>query len=122
MLLRVLLVTLAVIAAVLWTAAPAHAYGACHAGYTHVGPNGVQHVGYNAAAGPYGSGGSVHASSYGAGGAYHAGYGGTTYGGGAYGGYHTYTPTGGGGAAVGGYEYRGPAGGVTYGGAAVYRP
>jgi hypothetical protein len=41
------------------------AYGACHVGYTHVGPSGVYHAGGTAASGERGA----------YGGAYHAGYG-----------------------------------------------
>jgi hypothetical protein len=63
--------------AALSTPTPADAYGACHVGYTHVGPNGVYHSGETVARGPEGNvyaGG--HTSAYGAGGAsYHAGYG-----------------------------------------------
>src|SRR5215472_6556227 len=97
-----LLAGLAAAALLLVTSPKAHAWGAFHAGYTHVGYGGVQHYGYTAARGPYGGAyGGAHYGSYGAYGGYHAGYG---YGG-AYGGYRAYTPAYGGGAAVGGYGY-----------------
>jgi hypothetical protein len=73
-----------------------YGWGAYHAGYTHVGPNGAYHVGETAVGG-YG-GGAAYGGAYhvgyaegGAyGGAYHAGY---AYGGGVNaGGYH-YTPS-----------------------------
>ena len=80
----------------------AHAWGACHAGYTHVGPGGVYHCGATAVHGPYGSYGGYH---YGG-----ASYGGYHYGG-AYGGYHY------GGAAYGGtYHYSGGYGACGYAG------
>jgi hypothetical protein len=98
----------------LGTSSKAHAWGAAHVGYTHVGPSGVQHYGYTAARGPYGSYSGGHVSDYGYGGAsYHAGYGSASYGG-----YHAYTPAYSGGYAAGGYHYN------TYGGgysAGVYR-
>jgi len=83
-----IIVLLAVAAvAVLLMPSPVDAYGACHVGYTHVGPNGVQHYGATAAHGPGGSYGGAHESAYGgSGGAYHAGYGGAS--GGSAGGYH----------------------------------
>jgi hypothetical protein len=74
----------------------AQAWGAAHVGYTHVGPNGVQHYGATAAKGPngaayssrggaYGASGSAHYSS---GAAYHsAGYSGAAYGGAYHAGY-----------------------------------
>ena len=37
--------TTALIGAALLSPAPVEAYGAAHVGYTHVGPNGVQHYG-----------------------------------------------------------------------------
>jgi hypothetical protein len=71
------------------------AYGCCHAGYTHIGPNGVQHVGYTGGSSGgyhYGStGGGYHYGSTG-GDAYH--YGTTGSGGYHYSGYH-YGTTGG---------------------------
>ena len=76
----------------------AEAWGAVHRGYTHVGPNGVYHVGHTAGVGPYGGFSTGHVGAYGAyGGAYHAGYGGAArYGYGdyryGYGGYH-YAPS-----------------------------
>lgn len=81
--------------------AKAQAYGACyHAGYTHVGPGGVQHVGYTDA---YrgGSGGAAYGRDVRYGG---AAVGGAAVGGAAVGG----APVGGaavGGAAVSGYSY-----------------
>jgi hypothetical protein len=103
------LFAVAVAALTLTTASKAQAYGACHAGYTHVGPNGVQHVGYTAASGPGGS--AYHSSGSASGGAYHYG---ASSGGAAAGGYHySYGSSGG---AAGGYHY-----GAAYGGAGVYR-
>jgi hypothetical protein len=103
-----LILTAAVIAAaLLLTPSKVDAYGACHVGYTHVGPNGVYHEGATAAGG---YGGAYHA---GYGGAYYhtgssstatmysnayRGYGGTAYGGARY-------TTGYGGAAAGGAYY-----------------
>jgi hypothetical protein len=106
----------AVVAAALVTVltpAEAHAWGAAHVGYTHVGPAGVQHYGATAARGPYGSYSGAHAGAYGYGGAsVHTGYG-AGYGvGGATGGAYHYN-TGAGGAyhygtvGVGGYGYEG---------------
>ncbi len=71
--------------AALLTPTDAHAWGAAHIGYTHVGPSGVYHYGRTAAVGPYGAYSGVHAGAYGYGGGYaHYGYG-TGYGyGGAY--------------------------------------
>jgi hypothetical protein len=80
------------------------AYGAAHVGYTHVGPNGVQHYGATEVRTPYGAAGGAHYSAYGAqGGAYHAdtyraGYG-AAYGGSS--GYHYSGTT----AAGGSYNY-----------------
>jgi len=49
------------------------AYGACHTGYTHVGPNGAYHTGSTTVAGPGGAATTSHTSAYGAGGgAYHS--------------------------------------------------
>jgi hypothetical protein len=85
---------LAAIVMALGLSSKAQAYGACHVGYTHVGPNGVQHYGHTAA---YGPGGAASTSHYGAtGGGYHYGAtGASTYHYGAagastfhYGGYH----------------------------------
>jgi hypothetical protein len=102
------------------TANEAQAWGAYHAGYTHVGYGGVQHYGYTAARTPYGAYSGGHESGYGYGGAsYHAGYSsGYRYGGESYGGYHAYTPGYGGGYAVGGYHYGGYPSTAGYG---VYR-
>jgi hypothetical protein len=90
----------------LLSATEAHAWGAAHVGYTHVGPSGVYHYGATDVRTPYGAYGGAHAGAYGYGGAtYHAGYGAAA-------GYHPYT-----GAAYGGYRY-GTAGGYAGG---VYR-
>lgn len=67
---------MAVFAAVVAVATPAEllAYGAAHVGYTHVGPNGVQHVGTTAVSGPGGTAATHNTTAYGAGGgAYHSG-------------------------------------------------
>jgi heterogeneous nuclear ribonucleoprotein A1/A3 len=114
MLRRTIALALLTVAAGLITASEAHAWGAFHAGYTHVGYGGIQHYGYTAARGPYGGVyGGAHYGGYGAYGGYHAGYG---YGArGVYGGYHAYTPYSGGGYAVGGYRYG------AYGYPGVYR-
>jgi hypothetical protein len=69
--------------AALLTASQAHAWGAAHCGYTHVGPQGVQHYGATAACGPNGSYSGSHYSGAGAGGSYsggsaHANYGGSS--------------------------------------------
>jgi hypothetical protein len=70
------------------TPAKAHAWGAAHVGYTHVGPSGVYHYGRTAAVGPYGAYSGAHAGAYGYGGSsYHAG-GAYGYHGDSYGGYH----------------------------------
>lgn len=97
----------AVVAALAALLAPseAHAYGAAHVGYTHVGPSGVYHTGATAAYGPRGAYAGGHTSAYGyGGGAYHSGGGAydARYGGG--GGYH-YSAGYAGGAAYGGYRY-----------------
>ena len=100
----ILLAAVAALAALL-TPSEAGAYGAAHVGYTHVGPNGVQHYGATAARGPGGTYGGEHASAYGAsGGAYHAGYGGAAAGGAA-GCYHYDYHYSGGAAAGGEYHY-----------------
>ena len=101
----------------LLTPADAHAWGAAHVGYTHVGPAGVQHYGATAARGPYGAYGGVHAGAYGYGGAaVHTGYGAGVHYGTPYGGAYHYN-TGYGGA----YHY-GTVGVGGYGAAAgVYR-
>jgi hypothetical protein len=64
MLRSILVPALLAAAAGLLTASHAHAYGACHTGYTHVGPGGVQHVGQTTAVGPGGQ--AYHHSSAGA--------------------------------------------------------
>jgi hypothetical protein len=89
MLHKILFLAAAATLLALLTTAKVQAYGAAHVGYTHVGPNGVQHYGATAAAGPGGAYAGSHTSAYGAsGGAYGAHYGGAAYGGAAhYGGY-----------------------------------
>ena len=56
----------------------AHAWGAYHAGYTHVGPSGVYHAGTTSYHGGYGggyhSGGGYHYGGASGGGGYHYGY------------------------------------------------
>ncbi|MCE9566971.1 MAG: hypothetical protein K8U57_33635 [Planctomycetes bacterium] len=100
----------------------AHAWGARHVGYTHVGPNGVTHYGHTAGVGPYGAYSGSHVSHYGAGGDYRAGGGyGERYGAG-YGGYHYGTGYGAYGAGYGGAYHYGTVqtGGYGYG-PGVYR-
>jgi hypothetical protein len=82
------LLTLATLLAALVTSSQVQAWGAFHAGYTHVGPAGVYHAGRTVGVGPYGAYSGGHSGFYGyGGGAYHAGYGyGDRYGG--YGAYH----------------------------------
>jgi hypothetical protein len=71
---NILVLAIAVALAAL-TASEAQAWGAYHAGYTHVGYGGVQHYGYTATRSPYGSHSSEHAGAYGYGGSsYHSGY------------------------------------------------
>jgi hypothetical protein len=112
MLRKSLAVAIAAAFAALLTPAKAHAWGAAHIGYTHVGPAGIYHVGRTAAVGPYGAYGGYRAGAYGYGGAaYRTGYGvgyGGAYGynagyGGAY--HYGVVPYGGYGA-VGGYYRR----------------
>jgi hypothetical protein len=98
---------LAALALLLLTSAQVQAWGAAHFGYTHVGPNGVQHYGATSAF-AYGPGGSYHpasSSAFGYSGAYTAGY-------------HSYAPTNSGGYAAGGYHYGTFGGGYSAG---VYR-
>ena len=105
---QLLFLALAATALVLGTSAKAHAWGAAHVGYTHVGPSGVQHYGATAARGPYGSYSGSHASAYGAsGGAYHeGGYSSASrYGGNSSSGYHSYSGGYSSGYAAGGYHY-----------------
>ena len=68
MLRNILCIALIAAAAMLATASQAHAWGAYHVGYTHVGPEGVQHYGRTAAVGPYGAYSGAHYGAYGAGG------------------------------------------------------
>ena len=65
--------------AALLTPSAADAYGAAyHAGYTHVGPNGVYHAGTTTAVGGYGgTAGAAYRGGAGGSAAYHSGYGGT---------------------------------------------
>jgi hypothetical protein len=108
MLNKTLFLALAATLAALLSSSRAHAWGCYHAGYTHVGYGGVQHYGYTAARGPYGSYSGGHVSGYGYGGGYHAGYGyGDRYGGGAYGGAYHYGSSSYGGAYGGGFHYGG---------------
>jgi hypothetical protein len=103
-------VAIAAVVALLLTDSHAWAWGAAHAGYTSVGPGGVQHYGATGAAGPYGA------------------YGSTSYGN-RYGGGGSYAGVGPGGVSAGTYSYGGghysaqqtsPFGGITstYGGGA----
>jgi hypothetical protein len=99
---KVILPAVAVALAALLTPTQVDAYGAAHVGYTHVGPNGVQHYGATAVATPHGDYSTAHTSAYGAGGGvYHAGYGAATT---TTGGYH-YDTRYYGGAAAGGATY-----------------
>lgn len=100
------LMALAVLAIML-TPAKVDAYGAAHVGYTHVGPNGVYHVGETAAVGPGGAYGGERTTA--------VGYGGARYGEASYG----QVRTGYGGASYG--EVRTGYGGAAYGGR-VYAP
>jgi hypothetical protein len=111
--LKKIILSALVAAAVALMPSMAHAYGAAHVGYTHVGPNGVYHTGETAVRGPAGNtyvGGHTTGATYG--GAYHSSYGGSTSGGGAYGGYHYNAGYSG----AGGVRY----GGTTTGGAYGY--
>ena len=100
---RGILLPLAAVVAAMGISSKAEGYGACHTGYTHVGPGGVQHYGSTSASGPYGSYSGSHTSAYGAGGAYHSGsaYGTSASGAASGGGYH-YTSSAYGGTAAGG--------------------
>ncbi len=55
MLRNILCVAVLTAAAMLATSSTAHAWGAAHVGYTHVGPGGVQHYGRTVGYGPNGS-------------------------------------------------------------------
>src|SRR5438132_1406813 len=57
---KTLLVSIATIVATFALSGKVHAQGAYHYGYTHVGPNGVQHWGTTGVSGPYGSYGGAH--------------------------------------------------------------
>ena len=76
MLRKIVCVALVAAAAMLMTAAQAQAWGAYHVGYTHVGPEGVQHYGRTVGVGPYGAYSGAHYGSYGA----YGGYRGASYG------------------------------------------
>ena len=91
MLRKILGIALVAAALTLITSAKAQAWGAYHVGYTHVGPEGVQHYGRTVGVGPYGAYSGGHYGSYGAYGASRGGY---SYGaryGGAYGGAYHYS-------------------------------
>ena len=76
MLNKIVPLSIAIALAALLTPTQVDAYGAAHVGYTHVGPNGVQHYGATAVATPHGDYSTAHYGAYGAGGGeYHAGYG-----------------------------------------------
>ena len=60
----ILLAVVAALAALL-TPSAVDAYGAAHVGYTHVGPNGVQHYGATEVRGPGGAYGGERSSAYG---------------------------------------------------------
>jgi hypothetical protein len=110
MLKRIALAAFAATLAVLVSPARVSAYGACHVGYTHVGPNGVYHTGETVARGPGGTYAGGHTTAYGAGGAaYHSGYGATT-GGAAYGAHYS----------TEGYHYAPSYSGAAYGHTATY--
>ena len=64
---KITLAAFATALAVLVLPATVRAYGACHVGYTHVGPNGVYHTGETAVRGPGGTYATGHTSAYGAG-------------------------------------------------------
>src|SRR6516162_1831405 len=72
MLKKIILSAVVAAVATLLTPSLAHAYGAAHVGYTHVGPNGVYHTGETAVRGPEGN-------TYDRGGTTGAGYGGYHY-------------------------------------------
>jgi hypothetical protein len=84
---KTLFLTLAALLAALVTSTKAQAWGAYHAGFTHVGYGGVYHAGYTRVGG-YGGYGGYDRYRYGGYDRY--GYGGYRYGG-VYGGYH-YAP------------------------------
>jgi hypothetical protein len=87
-----LFLVLAAALLVLGTPAKAHAWGAFHVGYTHVGLFGVQHYGATVGVDRFGYRGAY-------GGLYRDDYGGL------YGGYRRYYPDYTGGYVVGGYHY-----------------
>jgi hypothetical protein len=118
MLRRFLVLGLLATAATLLTSSRAHAWGAYHVGYTHVGAGGVEHYGRTVGVGPYGAYSGGHVGAYGYGGAsYHAGYGyGERYG--SYGSYH-YAASPYGGSYYGGMSSAGLYGGAYSAG--VYR-
>src|SRR5579862_3060205 len=69
MLKKIVLAAFAAALGVLVLPAAVSAYGACHVGYTHVGPNGVYHSGETVARGPEGTYAGGRTTAYGAGGA-----------------------------------------------------
>src|SRR5579859_4446754 len=114
---KVFLAALVTLLATLLQAGQAHAYGGYHAGYTHVGPNGVCHAGATVGGGYGGGGYHAGTTAVGPGGAaYHSG---TTTG--PYGGTHTGTTAVGPGGNVyhSGYNYSPSASGTAYGGVRV---
>lgn len=68
---RLLLISMTASALAFLTPSEAGAWGAVHAGYTHVGPYGVQHYGTTRGVGPYGAYSNTRVSG--------TGYGGTHY-------------------------------------------
>jgi hypothetical protein len=95
---------IATVLAMLLTSSRAHAWGAYHVGFTHVGAGGIYHYGRTAAVGPYGAYSGAHYGAYGEryGGLYgeRSGYG-----------YHYSSPS-----YYGGYHYGGMTTGDFYGG------
>jgi hypothetical protein len=69
MLKKIVLATFAAALVVLVLPAAVCAYGACHVGYTHVGPNGAYHTSETVARGPEGAYAGGRTTAYGAGGA-----------------------------------------------------
>jgi hypothetical protein len=96
MLKKIVLAAFAAALVLLVLPAAVSAYGACHVGYTHVGPSGVYHSGETVARGPEGAYAGGRTTAYGAGGAEYHGYSavGTT-GGAAYGAHYSTGNTGG---------------------------
>jgi len=65
MLKKIILAAFAAALVVLVMPAVVSAYGACHVGYTHAGPNGVYHTGETVARGPGGTYAGGHTTAYG---------------------------------------------------------